>query len=138
METITEAQVRKALDLFNMRLSPSQQKTDEELDLLGAMILDDLLEEHWTSERFANACRKHRKLSSWLPTTADLLAADKALAEATPCRELPALPLGDSAFEAQLERNKARVRDLLDALAAGKRPPWARDDREPPHSGRLQ
>lgn len=108
-----------------MRLSPSQQKTDEELDLLGAMLLDDLLEERWTSERFANACRKHRKLSSWLPTTADLLAADKALSNETPYREPPPLPIGDSAYEAQLERNKARVRDLLDALAAGKRPIWA-------------
>lgn len=125
MGTITEAQVRKALDLFNMRLSPSQQKTDEELDLLGAMILDDLLEERWTSERFANACRKHRKLSSWLPTTADLLAADKALSNETPYREFPALPLGNAAYEAQLERNKSRVRGLLDALAEGKRPPWA-------------
>jgi len=108
-----------------MRLSPSQQKTDEELDLLGAMILDDLIEEGWTTERFANACRRHRKLSSWLPTTADLLAADKALSESVPYRELPALPAWDMPADEQAAKNQARARELLAALSSGMRPAWA-------------
>lgn len=125
MGQITAAQVRKALDLFNMRLAPSQQKTEEELDLLGAMLLDDLTEEGWSSERFALACRKHRKLSSWLPTTADLIAADKSLAEATPYRELKALPAWDLPADEQAAKNQARAKDLLASLANKKRPAWA-------------
>jgi hypothetical protein len=114
------------MDLFNMRLSPAAQKSPDELDILAAMILDDLVEERWTSERFALACRKHRKISSFLPTTADLLAADKALAEATPCQEFKALPAWDTPVDEQAAKNQARARDLLAALSGGKRPDWAK------------
>jgi|GEM_PF-5415509 len=114
------------MDLFNMRLSPAAQKSPDELDILGAMILDDLTEEGWTAERFASACRKHRKLSSFLPTTADLLAADKALAEATTYWEMQALPAWDTPEDEQAAKNQTRARDLLAALSGGKRPEWAK------------
>jgi hypothetical protein len=94
------------MDLFNMRLSPAAQKSPDELDILGAMILDDLAEEGWTSGRFALACRKHRKLSSFLPTTADLLAADKALNEGKAYQELPALPEARLSDSDQIALNK--------------------------------
>jgi len=114
------------MDLFNMRLSAAAQKSPDELDILAAMILDDLLEERWTSDRFADACRKHRKLSSFLPTTADLLAADKALADATPYRELPALPAWDTDAEGQYKRNIEGARKILAMVSQGKRMPQSR------------
>ncbi|WP_043643045.1 hypothetical protein [Solidesulfovibrio carbinoliphilus] len=89
--------------------------------MLSAALHDDLVEERWTSERFALACRKHRKLSSFLPTTADLMAADKVLAEATPCHEMVALPAWDTPEDEQAERNIAGARRILDALCRGKR-----------------
>lgn len=113
------------MDLFNMRLSAAVQKSPDELDILAAMILDDLTEERWTSERFSNACRKHRKLSSFLPTSADLLAADKTLTEATPYREMPALPAWGIPEDEQAAKNQSRARDMIAALASGKRPTWA-------------
>lgn len=114
------------MDLFNMRLSPAAQKSPDELDILAAMILDDLTEERWTSERFANACRKHRKISSFLPTTADLLAADKALADATSYREFPALPAWGTDAEGQYKRNIEGARKILAMVSQGKRMPQSR------------
>jgi len=113
------------MDLLNMRLSPSQQKTDDELEILAAMILDDLLEEHWTAERFANACRKHRKTSSFLPTTADLMAADRVLSESALYHSTVALPTWAIPADEHAAKNQARAKDILAALRSGIRPPWA-------------
>jgi len=59
------------------------------------------------------------------PTTADLIAADKALTESTPYREMPALPAWDTDVEAQCAKNQSRAKDMVAALSSGKRPPWA-------------
>lgn len=123
--SLTKQAVWEAMKFFNLRLQPSSQRTQEELAMLSAAIWDDLLDEHWDTARFEKACRAHRKASAWLPTSADLLKADKALAEATPYRELKALPAWDTPADAQAAKNQSRAREVLAALSSGKRPPWA-------------
>lgn len=121
MQALTKQEVWEAMQFFNLRLANSSQKSREELAVLSAALHDDLVEERWTSERFALACRKHRKLSSFLPTTADLMAADKAVAESGPIQEFTALPAWETDVDAQAARNIAGARRILDALCRGKR-----------------
>lgn len=123
MQALTKQEVWEAMQFFNLRLANSSQKSREELAVLSAALHDDLVEERWTSERFALACRKHRKLSSFLPTTADLMAADKAVTESGPIQEFTALPAWETDVDAQVARNLAGVQRILEKLGREKRIP---------------
>lgn len=106
------------------RLALHYRDPDVNPDTLPVLV-EDYLEDLDGMERelFEKAWREARKSCRFFPKSCDILEASKRVVPAY--RELPALPLGDAAYEAQLERNKSRVRGLLDALAEGKRPPWA-------------
>lgn len=129
--------VRAELGQFNLGLYPQNRWTPDELDLIARRILRTL--PGWSNQRFLAACAAHALRSKLPPSPADLVSAEKAGREIAPYHEeFTALPAWDVPADEQAAKNQNRARELLAALASGKRPLWARDDREPPHGDRLQ
>ena len=129
MSELTKQHVWNAMRFFNTKQPNTLQKTKEELALLSAAVMSDLIEEGFTAERFLGACVKYRKTSSFLPDSAALLRADKALRNENGAgyhEELPALPAWPTPENEQAAINQSRARDMISALASGKRPEWAR------------
>jgi hypothetical protein len=106
MAPLTEQTVLDVLEALNMRLVPSQRLLPEELTVQARMLLDDLA--GWDARRFLAAAKLCRRRSPWLPTTPDLLKADRELQADRP--QLCALP---ECSQADLERYRETARKWL-------------------------
>ena len=65
--------VRLELGRCNLRLNPANRYHPAELDELAEMMQDEL--EDMQDSDFEDAMREHRRQSSWMPTSADILAS---------------------------------------------------------------
>lgn len=89
-------------------------------------LITDYLEDLGAMERghFWAAVAEARRTCRFFPRSADILEAARRV---TPTRaDAPALPPSPAMSETMRERNRRRAAELVQALASGKRPEWAR------------
>lgn len=118
-----EKTIMLELHKLNLRLSPSQAKTPDELQVMTDMLMEDL--EGWGDLRFIQAVKAYRKSSPWMPTGADLIRVDAELPR--PIKAEPmAIEMSPEQVKVQAARNVAWSRKIQDMLAGGEVGPLAK------------